>query len=69
MDEAQEEVVGMLDRAMLAGTPTIRVIHGHGSGKLKAMVRNYFTDSPYVSEFRAGKREEGGDGVTIVELR
>ena len=69
MDEAQEEVVGMLDRAMLAGTSTIRVIHGHGSGKLKAMVRNYFTDSPYVSEFRAGKREEGGDGVTIVELR
>ena len=69
MEEAQEEMIATLDRAMLDGTMTLRLIHGHGSGKLKSLVREYLADSPYVSQFRQGEREEGGDGVTIVELR
>ena len=69
IDEAQEMIIATLDRSMLEGIPAIRVIHGHGSGKLKNLVRNYCMDSPYVSQFRAGEKEEGGDGVTIVELK
>ena len=67
-DEALDDVVAALDRATVAGAPFLRIIHGHGTGKLKASLRDYLKDSPYVAEFRAGDRAEGGDGVTIVRL-
>ena len=68
-DEALDEVVAALDRATLAASPFLRIIHGHGTGRLKASLRDYLKDSPYVTEFRAGDRSEGGDGVTIATLR
>ena len=68
-DEALDVLIATLDRATLAGMPSLRIIHGHGTGRLKAVLREYLKDSPYVAAFRAGERAEGGDGVTIVELR
>jgi len=68
-DEALDDVVAALDRATVAGVPFLRIIHGHGTGKLKASLRDYLKDSSYVTEFRAGDRAEGGDGVTIVKVR
>ncbi len=68
-DEALDQVVAALDRATLSGVPYLRVIHGHGTGRLKSVLRDYLKDSPYVAEFRPGDRVEGGDGVTIVKLR
>lgn len=68
-DEALESVVAALDRATLAGQPCLRIIHGYGTGRLKAVLRDYLAASPYVARFRAGDRGEGGDGVTVVELR
>jgi len=68
-DEALDDVVAALDRATMAGAPFLRIIHGHGTGKLKASLRVYLKDSPYMAEFRAGDRAEGGDGVTVVRLR
>ena len=68
-DEALDDVIAALDRATLAGAPFLRIVHGHGTGKLKASLRDYLKDSPYVAEFRAGDRAEGGDGVTIARLR
>ena len=69
IEEAEEIMLSALDRSMFEGVMAICVIHGHGAGKLKNLVRNYCLDSPYISKFRAGEREEGGDGVTIVELK
>jgi DNA mismatch repair protein MutS2 len=68
-DEALELTVAGLDRAALAGSPMLRVIHGHGTGRLKSAIREYLQGSPYVASFRPGERAEGGDGVTIVELK
>lgn len=68
-DEALDEVVAALDRATLSGAPYLRIIHGHGTGRLKSVLREYLKDSPYVEEFRPGDRAEGGDGVTVVKLR
>lgn len=68
-DDALDEVVAALDRATLAGTPALRIIHGHGTGKLKASLRGYLRDSPYVASLRPGDRAEGGDGVTIAMVR
>lgn len=68
-DEALDQIVAALDRAALAGEPFLRIIHGHGTGRLKAVLRDYLKNSPYVASFRAGERSEGGDGVTVVTLR
>jgi DNA mismatch repair protein MutS2 len=68
-DEALDRVTAALDRATLEGAPSLRIIHGHGTGKLKATLRTYLRDSPYVAHARPGERAEGGDGVTIVTMR
>jgi len=68
-DEALDLVVAALDRVTLEGAPYLRIIHGHGTGKLKAALRAYLKDSPYVADTRPGDRNEGGDGVTIVTVR
>ncbi len=67
-DEALDHVIAALDRATLDGAPFLRIIHGHGTGKLKASLRAYLKDSPYVAATRPGDRAEGGDGVTIVSV-
>jgi DNA mismatch repair protein MutS2 len=66
--EAEAEVVRYLDEACLKGTPNVFIIHGHGTGVLKQIVREYLATSPYVRSFRPGQPEEGGDGVTMVIL-
>ncbi|MBS0184683.1 MAG: endonuclease MutS2 [Nitrospira sp.] len=68
-DEALDQVVAALDRATLDGAPYLRIIHGHGTGRLKSVLREYLKESPYVAEFRPGDRTEGGDGVTVAKLR
>jgi DNA mismatch repair protein MutS2 len=68
-DEALDRVVAALDRATLDGAPFLRIIHGHGTGRLKAVLREYLKESPYVAEFRPGDKAEGGDGVTVAKLR
>jgi DNA mismatch repair protein MutS2 len=68
-DEALEQVLAALDRATLSGAPYLRIIHGHGTGRLKSVVREYLKGSPYVAEFRVGDRAEGGDGVTVARIR
>jgi DNA mismatch repair protein MutS2 len=69
VDEALDLVIAALDRAMLAGAPTLRIIHGHGTGRLKATLRAHLKTSAYVATFRPGSRSEGGDGVTIAQLK
>jgi len=69
VDEALDQVVAALDRAALQGAPYLRIIHGHGTGRLKSAVRGYLKDSPYVAEFRPGERSEGGDGVTVARIQ
>lgn len=68
-EEALDHTVAALDRAVCHGTRWLRIIHGHGTGKLKSAVREYLRSSPYVGHSRPGERNEGGDGVTVVDLR
>jgi len=68
-DDALDQVVAALDRVVLDGAPFLRIIHGHGTGRLKSALREYLKDSPYVEHFRPGDRAEGGDGVTVVTVR
>lgn len=68
-EDAREALVACLDQALLDGVSIVRIIHGHGTGRLKQVLRDYLKDSPYVSAFRPGERPEGGDGVTVVNLK
>ena len=68
VEEAEIELIQYLDRSVREGKPMVYIIHGHGTGALKKLVREYLKDSPYAREFRPGQDYEGGDGVTVVIL-
>jgi DNA mismatch repair protein MutS2 len=68
VDEALRAVDLELDRCLRAGEETLHVLHGHGSGALKAAVREHLQRSPYVKRARPAEQHEGGDGVTVAEL-
>jgi len=57
-----------LDRALLASLPTVRIVHGHGSGRLRKAVRDHLRAHPAVASLRPGRANEGGDGATVVDL-
>ncbi|MEO2064890.1 MAG: endonuclease MutS2 [Desulfurobacteriaceae bacterium] len=68
-DEALRALEEFLDDALIVGAKEVKVVHGYGEGILKRLVREYLKESPYVKSFRPGGPQEGGDGVTIVELK
>ncbi len=68
VDDAIPEIDAFLDRLSLAQAPHAFLIHGHGTGALKAGVRRHLRGSPYAKRFLPAPREQGGDGVTIVVL-
>ena len=67
-DEVEVELDAYLNDASLANLSEVRIIHGVGTGTVKQIVRQFLASHPLVDSFRSGKREEGGDGVTTVEL-
>lgn len=67
-DEAIQEVEKYLDDACLAGLSRVYLIHGKGTGSLRAAVQRQLTGHGRVKSFRPGEHGEGGMGVTVVEL-
>jgi DNA mismatch repair protein MutS2 len=67
-DDALRMLEQFLDRATREGDAGAVVLHGHGTGALKASLRDYLKHSPYVKMHRPGDSTEGGDGVTVVTL-
>ncbi|MDX1582316.1 MAG: Smr/MutS family protein, partial [Thermoanaerobaculia bacterium] len=68
VEEALEESDRFLDRALLDGRGAVRLIHGHGTGRLKNAVRDHLRTHPAVRKWRPGGAREGGDGATIAIL-
>ena len=68
-EEAVRTIELFLDRAYSEGPGQLLIVHGHGTGALKKSIREALDGSPYVATFRGGDRHEGGDGVTVVDLR
>jgi DNA mismatch repair protein MutS2 len=68
VDEALEELEMALDQAFGRKEDRLKVIHGHGTEALKKSVRTYLSRSVYVKKWKAGAVEQGGDGVTWVEI-
>ena len=57
-----------LDEAMRSNLPTVRIIHGKGTGALRAAVQQALRKNKFVKKFRLGVYGEGEDGVTIAEF-
>lgn len=69
VDEAIPLLDKYLDDAYLAHLPQVRVVHGRGTGALKAGVHRHLKGLSYVKEFRLGEFGEGDTGVTIVTFK
>lgn len=69
VEEALDSLEFYLDKASLSNVSPVYIIHGHGTGALKSAVREFLSSSPYVKEFRSGEDGEGGDGVSVVDIK
>jgi len=69
VDEALAELDKYLDDAYLAHLPSVRVVHGKGTGALRAAVHGHLKRLKYVKEYRLGEYGEGDAGVTIVTFK
>ncbi len=69
VDEALEALDRYLDAAYLANLPWVRIIHGRGTGRVRAAVRDALRRHPHVASWEPGGEGEGGDGVTIAKLQ
>jgi len=57
-----------LDRAARAGLSEVRLIHGHGTGRLRQALREHLRGHPLAVSWRPGDESEGGNGATMVSL-
>lgn len=69
VDEAVAELDKYLDDASLAHLTSVRVVHGKGTGALRAGIHQYLKRQKHVKSYRLGAFGEGDAGVTIVELK
>ena len=69
VEEALDRLEAYLDKASLANLSPVYIIHGHGTGALKAAVRDFISTSPYVAKYRVGEDTEGGDGVSVIDIK
>jgi DNA mismatch repair protein MutS2 len=69
VDEAISRAERFLDESLLTDQRTIRVIHGYGTGQLKRALAGFLQQHPLVARFATAPPEQGGGGVTVVELK
>ena len=69
LEEAIMAVGQYLDQARMAGLGEVTIVHGKGTGILRAGIQKELRHNPYVKKFRLGVYGEGEDGVTVVQLR
>ena len=67
--EALEMTDHLIDRAVLQGLSSVRIIHGIGQGILKRAVYSKLRNDPRVKDIHPGEAAIGGDGVAVVELK
>ena len=69
VDEAISRTEKFLDDAIVGELRTVRVIHGYGTGQLRRALATFLQTHPLVANFSAAPVEQGGGGVTVVELK
>jgi DNA mismatch repair protein MutS2 len=68
-DDVDSEIYRFVEEALAAGRRFIRIVHGHGTGKLKAAVRGALRGHPGIAQVEDAPQAQGGAGATVVTLR
>ena len=68
-DVALSELQKFLDSAILSGRDELEVIHGRGTGALRREIHAFLKNFPAARGYRLAPEDQGGDGMTIVELK
>jgi DNA mismatch repair protein MutS2 len=69
VEQATEQVDKFLDDAAMAHLPSVRIIHGHGTGALRKGLGDFLRTHPLVANHATEAEERGGKAITVVELR
>ena len=69
VDEALTRAERFLDESLLTDQRVVRLIHGYGTGQLKRALSGFLQQHPLVARFATAPPEQGGGGVTVVELK
>ena len=69
VDEAIARAERFLDESLLSDQHVVRFIHGYGTGQLKRALAGFLQQHPLVLRFATAPPEQGGGGVTVVELK
>ncbi|HWX38860.1 MAG TPA: Smr/MutS family protein [Candidatus Sulfotelmatobacter sp.] len=69
VEEATRRVDKFLDQAALAGSPQVRIIHGHGTGALRRGLAEFLRTHPLVDAIRSEAEDRGGQAITLVQLK
>jgi DNA mismatch repair protein MutS2 len=69
VDEAIARAERFLDESLLSDQRVVRLIHGYGTGQLKRALTGFLQQHPLVARFATAPPEQGGGGVTVVELK
>jgi DNA mismatch repair protein MutS2 len=69
VDEALSRAEKFLDDAIVGEQRTVRVIHGYGTGQLRRAIADFLQTHPLVANFATAPADQGGGGVTVVELK
>ena len=69
VDEALTRLEKFLDETTVSDQRVIRIVHGHGTGQLRRGIAAFLKEHPLVARFDAAPTDQGGGGVTVVELK
>jgi DNA mismatch repair protein MutS2 len=69
VEEATRRVDNFLDEAALAGQPSVRIIHGYGTGALRRGLGEFLSEHPLVETIHPEAEDRGGSAVTVAELK
>jgi DNA mismatch repair protein MutS2 len=67
-EDAVQEIEKYLDRALMMGMSSLKIIHGKGDGILRKLIRGYLSKYSQVSRMEDEHADRGGDGITYVYL-
>ena len=68
VDEALSQVQRFVDEALVGGVPSVEILHGKGTGALRAAIHRQLAGRPDVAAYAVAPPDRGGDGVTVVDL-
>jgi DNA mismatch repair protein MutS2 len=69
VEEAIERIEKFIDQSVVSDERALRIVHGHGTGRLRRGLTSFLKDHPLVARLSQAPQEQGGSGVTVVELK